>query len=301
MTFNISLTGTYLICFQSFLYTLWLFTRDDFDTFVLPNTVFGVSATLSGRLLESCPPHPQIYTILQRLPFVLFFNWSNLLVFDLANQRLPDSVKEDRINKPWRPLPANRINQRQTRHLMLIAMPLVLVSHSALSVWKETTLLFNLTWIYNDLKGGDEDWLVRNLVIASAFFLYNLGSLKIASGAADRADDVLGIAAYGWTAIISAIIFTTMQIQDLKDQDGDRSRGRQTAPLVLGESMVRRTIAIPVLIWSFVCALIWGHWVLPIAAGFTSLIEFSGSKGKQKTVSRGNCGACGQWYSTYSP
>ncbi|KAL2045991.1 hypothetical protein ABVK25_011880 [Lepraria finkii] len=93
------------------------------------------------------------------------------------------------INKPWRPLPTGRISQRQTRYLMLIAMPLVLLLDSVLSVWKETALLFNLTWIYNDLRGGDDSWLVRNLVIAFAFFL---GSLKVASGASGHAEDVLG-------------------------------------------------------------------------------------------------------------
>lgn len=246
--------------------TIGLFTKDDFYTFVVPNTIFGVSAALSGRLMAGHARN--LSAVLPRLPFVVFFNWSNLLIFDLANQRLPESIEEDRFNKPWRPLPAGRISQRQTRHLMITIMPIVVLLNSLLSVWKETALLFTLTWIYNDLKGGDDNWLVRNIIIAFAFFLYNLGSLKVAIGASEvSVSDPVSSAAYGWTAIISAVIVTTMQVQDLKDQIGDSARGRQTAPLVLGELIARRTIAIPVLFWSFACALVWGLWVLPVAVG----------------------------------
>ena len=256
-----------LVTFIRFLHTLWLFTKDDFDTFVIPNTIFGLSAALSKELVPSAAYHLQAYNTLRRLPLVIFFNWSNLLIFDLANQRLPDSIREDMINKPWRPLPAGRISPQQTRRMMIIAMLLVMLSNYLLGVWKETALLFNLTWIYNDLGGGDDNWLVRNINIAIAYFLYNLGSLRIASGASGQAEVVLGIEAFGWTAVISAVILTTMQVQDLKDQEGDRAHERQTAPLVLGESMARWTIAIPVLFWSFACALFWGLWTLPIVIG----------------------------------
>ena len=134
---------------------------------------------------------------------------------------MSEAVIEDKVNKPWRPIPSGRIPQRQTRHLMIFVMPLIVLLNCALSVWKETSLLFTLTWIYNDLKGGDDHWLIRNVVIAFAFFLYNLGSLKVAIGSSNDTHDPIGAAAYGWTAIISAIILTTMQVQDLKDQDNE--------------------------------------------------------------------------------
>lgn len=177
---------------------------------------------------------------------------------------MPDSLKEDLTNKPWRPLPARRINQRQMRHLLLVAMPIVLALNSMLGVWKETALLFNLTWIYNDLRGGDVNWLTRNLILAFAFFLYNLGSLKVASKTADGVEPALDTTTYAWTALISAIILTTMQFQDLKDQEGDRARARHTAPIDLGDSAARWTTAVPVLVWSMVCALIWHSFVLPV-------------------------------------
>ncbi|KAL9582283.1 MAG: hypothetical protein Q9203_005559 [Teloschistes exilis] len=146
-------------------------------------------------------------------------------------------------------------------------MPIVLALNSMFGVWKETTLLFNLTWIYNDLRGGDDNWLVRNLILAFAFFLYNLGSLKVASKKTDGVESALDTTTYAWTASISAIIFTTMQVQDLKDQEGDRARARHTAPIDLGDSAARWTIAVPILVWSMVCALIWHSFVLPVMIG----------------------------------
>lgn len=230
---------------------LWLFTESNFLTFVLPNTAFGILGALSGRCLTT-QANPSVEEVLQRLPLIVLFNWSNVFVFDLANQRLPESVKEDLANKPWRPLPTGRVSSEQTRRLMLITIPVVLVLNFTFGVWRETALILILTWLYNDLKGGDE--LVRDLIIALAFALYNLGSLKIAIG---RHLDITQ-QGYTWIAIISGVILTTMQVQDLKDQAGDRGRGRCTVPIVLGNTISRWSIAIFVLIWSCCCASFWG-------------------------------------------
>lgn len=48
-----------------------------------------------------------------------------------------------------------------------------------------------------------------------------------------------------------------MQVQDLKDQEGDQARGRKTIPLALGDKTARWTIAVPVLIWSVTCPTFW--------------------------------------------
>lgn len=252
---------------------LWLITEDDFATFVLPNTAFGTFGALSGSLLTTTTvPSPSSSStnsirrwstalLLLRLPATILFNWSNLLIFDLANQRLPDSVREDALNKPWRPVPRGLLTSTQMRRALLCAMPLVLAAnHFWLHVGVETVLLFVLTWMYNDLRGGDESWILRNVIIAAAFGVYNLGSLKVAGGVGGSSNSVAKLTplGMGWVVVISGVILATMQVQDLKDVAGDRSRGRLSAPLVLGERLARWTIALPVLFWSVVCSLIWG-------------------------------------------
>ncbi|KAI3390267.1 hypothetical protein diail_10731, partial [Diaporthe ilicicola] len=148
--------------------------------------------------------------ILLRLPSVLAFNVGNLLVFDLANQRSPSSVVEDRINKPWRPIPQGRINVDQARRGMLFVIPAVLALDYALGPWKQGVFIKILTWLYNDLGGGDEAF-IRELIISVAYGLFNSGSLRVAIGTGNS-PSLLGVV---WTVIISAVILTTMQVQDL--------------------------------------------------------------------------------------
>ena len=132
---------------------------------------------------------------------------------------------------------------------MLAAMPAILAGSYVAGIATETALLFILTWMYNDLRGGDEHWALRNGIIATAFFLYNIGSAKIAGGALFPP----GTSTLRWASVISAIILTTMQVQDFKDQEGDAVRGRVTIPLALGDGIARWTFAVAVALWSVGC------------------------------------------------
>ncbi|TAQ86940.1 hypothetical protein B7494_g4737 [Chlorociboria aeruginascens] len=239
----------------SFLRLNWDFIESDFVTFAVPNTAFGVFSAFAASILVKDPfsTAPSAAQILQRLPWILAFNIGNLLVFDLANQRSPRSVAEDRINKPWRPIPQGKITTDQTRRLMLVVIPAVLALNYALGAWRQGVFIHILTWLYNDLGGGDEAF-VREMIIAVAYGFFNSGSLTVAVGPAYSLS-LLGIV---WTAIVSGVILTTMQVQDLKDQEGDRTRGRKTIALFLGERISRASIAFFVCFWSFVCEYFWG-------------------------------------------
>ncbi|KAJ5716007.1 uncharacterized protein N7483_013188 [Penicillium malachiteum] len=248
-------------------FLLWHFTESDFATFVLPNTACGLFSALVAPLLTTHNDHiPLESIVLYALPRVLLFNWANVFVFDLANQRLPESQEEDRLNKPWRPLVAKGITADDTRQLMLLAIPTTLGISYSLGTGHECAWLLILTWLYNDLKGGDG--LARDGIIAIGYFLYLSSSLKIAIGAPQYGLSENG---YFWMAIQAAIIFTTMQVQDLKDQVGDQSRGRQTLPIVLGDTVSRWSITGFVLFWSIACASFWGlqTWVfsVPVVMG----------------------------------
>ena len=134
-----------------FLYTLWLFTVSDHKTFVVPEALFGILGALSGPLLTD-NPDPNICQIVFQVPKVFLWTWLNTFVFDLANQRHVESVEEDRLNKPFRPLAAGRITPTQTKQLLLVSIPVVLVvTYFYLGSYEETVLLFSLTWMYNYL------------------------------------------------------------------------------------------------------------------------------------------------------
>lgn len=255
-----------------FAQTLWLFTASDFATFVIPDTAFGIFAALSGPLSTS-NDSPELTQILTKIPSVILWNWLNVLVFNLSNQRHPESVLEDSINKPWRPIPSGRITIEQTQRLLFFGIPLVLGIAYLLGAWEETALLIVMTWMYNDLGGGDESIISRNVLLAMAFCQHNKASLRVAT---DGAFDV-GPRAWTWLAMTSGIIATTMQIQDMKDQDGDRAKNRQTAPLVLGDLFARWTIAVPMVAWSVACPAFWEleplGYVLPVGLGMAIAVR----------------------------
>lgn len=235
------------------LYTLWLLTKSDIVTFVLPNTVFGILGALSGLLTNTTTIHPNTHQILSHLPHVVAFNWLNLLIFDIAYQRLPAAIAEDSLNKPWRPLPRKRITPAAAQTLLLLTIPVVLLAVYGLGAGPESAILVALTWMYNDLGGGDDDYRMRNGIIASAFAVYNAGSLKLAVGV----ESTISSSGLIWIAMISGVIFTTMHAQDLKDQAGDRRRGRQTVPLVLGDAVARWTIVLSSAFWAVACPSFW--------------------------------------------
>ncbi|KAH8730728.1 UbiA prenyltransferase family-domain-containing protein [Phaeosphaeriaceae sp. PMI808] len=201
-----------------------------------------------------------------RLHWVILYNWFNLTIFELANQRLPGSVQEDLLNKPWRPVPSGLTTTNSLRQIMLVAIPACLAfNHFILHLGLESALIIIICWMYNDLGGGDGNWILRNLLLAVGFGPFNAGSTKLAAQNPASPIDTLNTSGLVWTVMASAVILTTMQVQDLKDTAGDRKKGRLTAPIVLGEHIARLTVATPVTLWSFVCTFYWDLGVLGLA------------------------------------
>ncbi|KAA6415738.1 MAG: hypothetical protein FRX48_00456 [Lasallia pustulata] len=257
----------------SHLSTIWLFTYSDLVSMVYPESAFGIFSALSGPLLTT-NQSPRLSSILLRLPYTVLWVWLNLLLFCVANQRLPDSIGEDAINKPWRPLPSKRYTPQQARRLLLVLIPTVCIAAHFLGGANETVILIVLTWYYNDLKASDEGICLRNFVNALGFMGYSAGAAKVACG--PGLYDLNGTATY-WLIIMSMMIFTTMHVQDMYDQEGDAARGRITMPLVLGDWTARWTIAAPVAVWSLVCPLFWEvdapGYVFPVVLGGTVIVR----------------------------
>lgn len=243
-------TRRLLSSMSAFLHITWGFIESDFFTFAVPNTTFGlVSAIANSQPLNG--PQPLLEDMMRRGPSVLFFNFYSLLIFDLANQRSPESVEEDRINKPWRPIPSGQDTSEQTRKAMLFTAPIALGFNYTLGTWNEGLLVQVLSYYYNELKGGDG--LLRDVIIAVSYGLANQKSLKLAIGL----HNAISTQGHIWTTIISVVILTTMHVQDLKDQKGDSRLGRKTMPLVLGDGLCRVILAFFVPFWLLVSVFFW--------------------------------------------
>ncbi|KAI1068066.1 hypothetical protein LB507_004251 [Fusarium sp. FIESC RH6] len=243
----------------------WAFVKSDIFTFSTPGILFGVTVSLSnGELFDGPPSHP--IDVVGRLSNVILSNVLTVILFNFANQRSPASVLEDSINKPWRPIPSGMITPEQTRRATLFVAPVALACNYIMGVGVEGLLMQILTFYYNDLCGSDE--IVRDGIIAVAYAVVNTMSLKLYIGP----ENTVSAQGMMWISIISAIILTTMSVQDLKDQEGDKARDRKTLPLVIGDSRTRMIIAFCVPFWSVLCASFWdlepgSIFCLPLALG----------------------------------
>lgn len=162
-----------------FLETLMLFTISDFKTFVIPESAFGLFGALSGPVMTT-NRKPDLLTIGSRVRHVVLWTWLNIVLFTVSNQRLPDAVKEDAINKPYRPLPAGRITGSQAMQLLFVGIPVVFFASFYVGGVEETLLLTCLNWMYNEL-GGSEGYVGRNLLLAATYACYCSGSVKVAT------------------------------------------------------------------------------------------------------------------------
>ena len=158
------------------------------------------------------------------------------------------------MNKPWRSIPSKRISLKQTTRLLYAAVPTVFFITLYTGAMEESVALMILTWMYNDLSGAEENFLVRNANNALGYVFYGAGSTRLACGYPTY---TLNGSAYRWIALIWAVVTSTMQVQDLQDQEGDRARDRRTMPLVIGDSNTRWVLAILIIVWSAICPTYW--------------------------------------------
>lgn len=248
-------------------YTIWLFTSSDIKSVIIPETLLGLSSALSGSLLTTNSA-PNLLNILARTPQIVIWNWLNLFLFDVNNQSQPDSVLEDSVNKPWRAIPSQRLTAPQARRLLLVIIPTVYAVTLYLGGVRESVTLMVMTWMYNDLGGADENFITRNLLNALGYMCYSSGSMQVATG---HGQHELNERATWWLAIVGAIIFTTLQMQDMPDVEGDAARNRKTIPLIYGDHVARISIAVPVMAWSFICPAFWRlailGYIAPLATG----------------------------------
>ena len=235
--------------------SIWLFTFSDLKTIVGPETAFGILSALSGPILTT-NSSPNNVVILGRTPRVLFWCWINLLPFAIDNQRQPEAIKEDGENKPWRPMPSGRLSEKQAKWLMWSLYPAAIIASMKLGGLKQCLTLIFLGWWYNDLGGADYSCIIRNLINACGFLSYASGATEVASRTELLGNPFKPIA-WSWFLIIGAVVFTSVQTQDMYDQSGDDMRGRKTVPLVIGDAYARWSIAIAMAFWSVACPTFW--------------------------------------------
>lgn len=257
----------------SYSYSLWLFTFSDLKTIIIPSTIFGLANARAAR-----PLHDDNYyhsnsswagEALHRVPLVSFWLWIHLLPFTISNQRHILSIEEDRINKPWRPLPSGRLSRREANFFIVTTYTLAQLC----SLWLGTglaqgaVLVLLGTW-YNNFRGADCNPFVRNMINSLGYTCFLTGALETAANqplfflvfSQSTALSLRPLA--NWVAIIAGIVFTTVHSQDMYDQAGDAARQRKTVPLFIGDAPARWMLAVWMVLWGIACPVFWDAVIL---------------------------------------
>ncbi|KAJ7672392.1 hypothetical protein DFH06DRAFT_1279793 [Mycena polygramma] len=208
--------------------TLWLFTKSDFTTTMVPISIFAIVAA----------PLTSIWNI----PHLVFWLWCHLLHFNASNQT---ATLEDATNKPDRPLPAGRISLDAAIALRWRLMPIKETMFASMA-------LSALTFMYNELEGSGVHFISRYALNRLGFVAFEAGTTLVAR------DDKTCLDGAGWLAILlSASIFaTTIYAQDFRDVVGDSLINRDTIPLHFG-SPSRIALLLGVVAWSIGLSWIW--------------------------------------------
>lgn len=234
------------------LHAIWLFTFSDLKTIVGPQTAFGILHALCADIFGVKYPRESL-NIAFRAPFVVFWVWINLLPFAIDNQRRRAAIREDSVNKPWRPLPSGLVSPTESKHMMLVFYALAFVSSLMLGGMRQHIALVILGYLYNNRGGADRSSVVRNLINGMGFICFGSGAMEIALGTSLPTQPFL----VAWFGLIGLVVSTTVHVQDMSDQMGDRSRGRWTIPLSIGDKASRWTIAAAMAFWISYCPRFW--------------------------------------------
>ncbi|CAI6235565.1 unnamed protein product [Periconia digitata] len=242
-------TTTFLnrLCYEA--YTIWLFTRSDLKTIVLPKSVFGILGAFTGSNLLSTGLSSQ--ETLLRAPLVILWVWIVLLPCNIDNQYRARDIQEDGLNRPWRPLPAKRLSSSQAWRIMMVAHAVGLVYSWAVGGLREKVLGICFGWLYNGLGAAHRSCVARNFVNALGYVTFSMGAISVAASSEVTERGVR------WFMLVGCVVFTMVHMQDLPDVRGDALRGRKTVPLVVGGRVCRWSIAVMVPFWTVVAVGFW--------------------------------------------
>jgi 4-hydroxybenzoate polyprenyltransferase len=181
--------------------------------------------------------------------FLLSLVWVTIVAlgFSISNQRRPSSVQEDTLNKPWRPLPSQRITPSQASTLLVVTSLIGLSYSTVFGGLGPYLVQLAASYHYNDLGGAQGHHVVRDILNAIGMTSWLYGCIDVAGGS----DFHFSKSELYTSMTLIAAITTTIAIQDFRDQEGDRACGRATFPIVLGHGVARATLAASVLSWSF--------------------------------------------------
>ncbi|MEW9551206.1 UbiA family prenyltransferase [Nonomuraea sp. NPDC050783] len=204
----------------------WRMVADNLPGAVVPPLVIALAVCLRDDLPLS--------RILWHEAEIVILSFCYIYVFDSSNQAR--SGDEDRLNKPYRPIPAGLLTPLGAWRRFWCVMPLYTLLGWRLGV-VEWVLLFQAGVI------------LMNMVCTPRLYLWCKTPFNMAAGVAQLAVSwqvvsPLDGTAWRWFLTIGATYPLAIIFEDLRDVEGDRAVGRRTPALVLGAWPVRVWFAV---------------------------------------------------------
>ncbi|KAJ7730353.1 UbiA prenyltransferase family [Mycena maculata] len=219
-----------------FFWTLVLFTYTDFKTIVIPVTIFASVAA------------PVRFT--GRLFYAIFWTWLHLLQVDVSNQY--KSIAEDRVNRPWRPLPGGRISPKSAAIMRWLLVPICILSSVPFGgevVFSSLSLTALL--VAHDEIGLGGHWAGKNIINSFGYLSFELGATQIMN--ANPQLDHIAVQSLVFNGLV---ILTTIHSQDFSDVDGDLALGRVTIP-IYAPNLSRVFTPFALVAWSIFLGRLW--------------------------------------------
>lgn len=151
------------------------------------------------------------------LPYILAFNFSNQAV----------GAEEDRINKPYRPVPMGLITEHGAVVRSRVWSAVLVVAGLALNITPNAVLWIACINWYN-FGSGSKHWFVKNQVFLVLSCLVGFAPIWLI------AQNVWTEAAIAWTVAVCVYEALAVTVQDFRDVEGDLLQGRETLPILYG-------------------------------------------------------------------
>lgn len=186
--------------------TAYLFVRSDIKTILFPVSGFAFMAS------------KDIWTT--RSILVLVWVLTHLFLIDIDNQSL--SVDEDKLNKPWRPLPSGRVTISTAKFLSKTLNAICLLVSCLLGgreLMIPTVVFCGLVYSYDHLLLNSH-YIWKNIINGLGYAVLETGATTVLIGSLPRKPNMILALVLSW-----AIICTTVHVQDLADIEGDQKNG----------------------------------------------------------------------------
>ncbi|WP_449399158.1 UbiA family prenyltransferase [Chryseobacterium wanjuense] len=234
------------------LYIIWKFS----NTYIFDTILLIITTSLAAWFYNE----KSWNTFIPALLWSIIYAFSYIIVFATANQL--NSIEEDKFNKPYRLLPSGELTQKQVYNRMVVYSIIYLVISLYFGM-----LLIGISWLavvcLHERFNLNRHWFSKNhIIMPLGAIVLHVSAWYIISPLTSKV--------WIFYILLSAWCGLCMNLQDFRDQEGDKNIGRKTLPVALGDTKARWYQCLIMIVAS---PLLYGGLILSqtgISAGFTS-------------------------------